>query len=238
MDMHGFEITSIGSRCFNRHFLCRKSTLRYIGSPLDNMDNSGPRCLANVLSLIKNGFSQIHEKALEKKCRRNAVNIETGKPMDYFGYIYMGGELDGPVILPHFFDVPEGNMFLNDEDGWARWRHKVDLFMSAIADKSRRIVFSNARACHDGPDARAAMSADAESLARHLADEYGRTPENTLVLNFVICECGHIENDLDIPMARQVAVPMRQEDMNAKSDLYLDWTSGVYPDEFRRAIGL
>ena len=233
-----FEITSIGARCFNRWFLCGRSGLRYISSPLDNADNKDEHEFANILAFVKEGFSQIREDALEKNIQRNAVNLETGKAMDYHGYTYAGDGLEGHFYLPHFFDVQESGMFLNDENGWARWRHKVDLFMAMLADGKRKIVLSSSRAYHDTPETRKTVAGEMREFAGYLASKYGRTPENTLVFSFVICECDKVSVELDEPMAKQIAVPMRQEDYEAHTDLKLNWTNKFYQDEFRKALGV
>ena len=213
-----WKITSIGAVCANRWSICMNSGFDYIGSPVDNVDNQTKHQFENIIRLMKSSFSIISRDrldVLEYNVLHNHKRIDLGVYKTFYGYNYIGDELYKPFILTHFFDSNEKDRE-SFESGWSRWEHKAASFMDYIQDQGKKIIMVNLRVFEELEDERRQILKTALEFEDFLKSEYGRSAENTVIVNYIITMADGISFDHDDPMFCQIVVPEDPNEINLK----------------------
>lgn len=232
-----WEITSIGALCANKWRVCLKTGFEYVPCLFENIKNTSVHQFENMVKLIEGGFEMISVDHLSdwQEKRTVAYRIDVEKMSEYRGYVYVGNELAKPFSMPHFFDTKELD-FLSFDEGWARWDHKVHSFNELLSDLSRKLILVNLRVTEDLPDERKTLAEGARIFTSMLRNKYGRSENDTLVVNEIVCLVNKTEIEVDEPMLLQFTLPDRDDEINVKY-FKRDWNDRRYADSLVEMLG-
>ena len=210
-----WKITSIGAMCASKWSICLKTGFDYLASPLDNVENKTLYQFENIIKLMKCWFSIVSRDKIDCLKERNVCGqrIDLGVKKAFYGYDYIGDELHKPFILTHFFDDSKGGKE-SFENGWSRFEHKVNKFMDFIRDRENKIIMFNLRVFDDLKEERKQIMESSVEFMKFLKNEYERSHENTLVVNYIITMANAISIDYDDPMLCQIVIPESPDELN------------------------
>lgn len=177
-------IASIGSMCQTKWKVCLMlKSHEYVHSPFDNVVNMTLYQFENILDLMQSNYTQLTTDTLKYHERIGSRIVDEQNAL-YKGYDYTGNELSKPFNLTHFFDTPNKDEFLENEQAWDRFNHKIDVFDHAIRDNDSVLTLVSIRRIDDddNPFHRNYLIRSANRLMHYIQSL--RT-ENFIIINLI-----------------------------------------------------